>query len=383
MPRIVCPLSARSRRSTEAGLDVHRAFRHPRRTDSRGRPGLKVRRGLGTADSTEADRLVDQLNELLGDQIWWSIDRRVEAEQRFEGVVVTAFFDGMEAGKTSSAALRETKIPLPSKANGYSRVMFSGTTGAGKTTLLRHVIGSDHSRDRFPSTSTGRTTTADIEIVTAQGPFEAVITFMPEHEVRAHIDECLEEACLSAIQQKLDDKIAADLLSHREERFRLFYPLGSWQDTRASADSDFSFGDQEPEVDELDEQETISADEITRNRARLAEFVSRVKELARGVGEKIAESFGPLEDQDDPKDRASWLEIFAEALYEQEEYSKLSLDVMDDVERTDSSSSRRENSRRAQQAGPSLGPLRKIHGANFWNRSDGSLATITNSSGGS
>ncbi len=318
-------------RTNRPGWSV--TFRHPRRTDSRGQPGQKVRRGLGTTDSAEADRLVDQLNELLGDPSWWSVDRRVEAKQRFDNVVVSAFFDGIEAGKLSSADLRESKIPLPTNADGYSRVMFSGTTGAGKTTLLRHIIGSDHIHDRFPSTSTGRATTADIEIVTAQGPFEAVITFMPEHEVRAHIDECIEEACLSAIQQQPDDKIAATLLSHREQRFRLFYPLGSWQDNRAAdSDDSFDFEDQEPEVDELDEKEIISADEIVRNRARLVEFVKQVKVLAREVGDKIAESFGPLEDQDDPEDRASWLEIFGEALYEQEEFSKLSLDIMDDVD---------------------------------------------------
>lgn len=324
------PYKATKTRSKRPGWSV--TFRHPRRSDSRGRPGLKVRRGLSTADETEADRLVAQLNELLGDQSWWNADRRTEAENRFESVVVAAFFDGMEAGKASSAALREAKIPLPTKDEGYSRVMFSGTTGAGKTTLLRHVIGSDHSRDRFPSTSTARTTTADIEIVTADGPFEAVVTFMPEHEVRAHIDECLEEACLNAIQQQVDGKIAAALLSHREQRFRLFYPLGSWQEESVQAEDDFSFNDEAPEVDGLGEQETVSATETTRNQARLVEFVSRVKVLSQKVGDITAESVGALEEQDDPEDRASWLEIFGESLYEQEEFAKLALDIMDDVE---------------------------------------------------
>ncbi len=52
-------------------------------------------------------------------------------------------------------------IKLPTREDGYARIMLVGTTGAGKTTLLRHIIGSDHRNDRFPATSPGRTTTAD------------------------------------------------------------------------------------------------------------------------------------------------------------------------------------------------------------------------------
>lgn len=319
-------------RSKRPGWSV--TFRHPLRKDTRGRVGLKVRRGLGTSDPAEADRLVDQLNELLNDYSWWSIDRRTEAEQRYDSVVVAAFFDGMETGKISSAALRENKIPLPSREDGYPRVMLSGTTGAGKTTLVRHIIGADHKNDRFPSTSTARTTTADIEIITAETSFEVVVTFMPEHEVRAHIDECLEEACLSAIQQKPDDKIAAALLSHREQRFRLFYPLGSWQSTQAAAfEEDFSFENEEgSNAGESEEIEIISIDEASHNKERLEEFVARVKELARVVGEEVAASLGQLQCQDNPGDQASWIELFGEALYDHEDFSKLSLDIMEDVE---------------------------------------------------
>ena len=318
-------------RSSRPGWSV--TFRHPRRTDSRGRPGLKVRRGLGTSDQAEADRLVEQINELLGDQRWWSADRRTEAERHFDELVVSIFFDGLETGKTSSAALREARIPMPTREDGYSRVMLSGTTGAGKTTLLRHLIGSDHAHDRFPSTSTARTTTADIEIVTADGPFEAAVTFMPEHEVRAHIDECLEEACLCAVQQQPDAKIAAALLSHREQRFRLFYPLGAWQEEEAETPAfEFSFDDEEPDLDLLDAQEMLSATETARNQRRLAEFVARIKNLSAGAATRTAESVGDLKDMDDPDDRASWLEIFADELFDQEEFARLALDIMDEVE---------------------------------------------------
>lgn len=316
-------------RSNRPGWSV--IFRHPKRSDSRGRPGLKIRKGLKTKDDDEADRLVGQLNELLKDERWWAIDRRKEAELKFEEVVVKIFFDGMEAGKLSSVDARDEKIPLPTQEEGYSHVMFTGTTGAGKTTLLRHFIGSDHEVDRFPSTSTARTTTADIEIVTADGPFEAVVTFMPEHEVRAHIDECLEEACLAAIQQKAEEKVVAALLTHREQRFRLSYVIGHWGDWEAPGDDDFSFDD-EPIEDSIEDGELVPADELTRNREGLVDFLLRVKELAKKVGARVDEDLGNLSSQENPDDRATWLEIFGDALYEEEEFGKLALDIMEDVE---------------------------------------------------
>ncbi len=307
-------------------------FRHPKRTDSRGRHGLKVRRGLNTTDEMEADRLVGRLNELLSDQRWWSSDRRQEALLQFDELVVSIFFDGMEAGKTSSAELREARLPLPTADMGYSRVLFTGTTGAGKTTLLRHVIGSDHATDRFPSTSTSRTTTAEIEIITADGPFEAVVTFMPEHEVRAHIDECLEETCLNAIQQQPDAKVMASFLTHREQRFRLSYVLGTWDEETAVSAEDYSFDDENAGKDEFDEKDGVTAEEDSRNRSRLKDYLARIKRVAEAAGGLIAENFGEFKDQEDPENRASWLELFGDALYEQEEFGKLALDVMEDVE---------------------------------------------------
>jgi hypothetical protein len=93
------------------------------------------------------------------------------------------------------------------------------------------------------------------------------VTFMPEHEIRAHVDECLEDACLAAIQGQSDAKIAAALLSHREQRFRLFYPLGAWPDERANKPGDdFAFDNDEPESDEIDEQETVSNAEARAQR---------------------------------------------------------------------------------------------------------------------
>jgi energy-coupling factor transporter ATP-binding protein EcfA2 len=316
-------------RSNRPGWSI--IFRHPKRTDSRGQAGLKIRKGLKTQDDNEADRLVGELNELLSDQSWWSADRRKEAELKYSTVIVSAFFDGLEAGKVSSSSLRDLKIALPTSAEGYSRILFAGTTGAGKTTLLRHVIGANQEVDRFPSTSTARTTTAEIEIVTAEGGFEAVVTFMPEHEVRAHIDECLEEACLCSIQGKPDLKILASFLAHREQRFRLSYLLGQSGEEDSGNGDDFEFDDIRVN-DGIDPGEVVPSDEVIRNQSKLREYLESVRSVSLEVGKRIEEQFGSLTDQKNPDDRATWLELFGDALYEEEAFGKLALDIMDDVE---------------------------------------------------
>ena len=315
-------------RSDRPGWSV--TFRHPKRTDREGRPGLKIRRGLNTADEREADRLVEQLNTLLNAPYWWSVNRKIEAETKFDGVIVDIFFDRIEASKTNSAELRDSKILLPTKEDGYSRVLFLGTTGAGKTTLLRHIIGSDHNKDRFPSTSTARTTTADTEIVTAEGSYQAVVTFTPEHEVRAQVEECLVDACLNVIQEEPDKKIATALLSHREQRFRMFYILGAWQEAHVHDEDDFVFTDETPEV-ELGSQETVNADEAKRNQKHLVELISRVKKLSHIVGKTTSEALDTLDKQDNPDTRADWLSKFSEDLAKNEEFSDIALDIMDHI----------------------------------------------------
>ena len=234
-------------------------FSHPVRTDARGKVGLKVRRGLGTTDADEAQRLVDELNELLSDQTWWSLDRLGDAGRHFDSRIAAAFFDGIEIGKLDSRQLRQEVMPLPTPEQGYARVMLVGSTGAGKTTLLRQLIGSDHKRDRFPSTSTAKTTTAEIEIVAdpASEYFDAVITFKSEHEVRCAVDECLEDACIAVIRSHDDSGVAGALLEHREQRFRLSYILGGWQQMAPQQGSVSLFGDDDADEDTLPEEDTV------------------------------------------------------------------------------------------------------------------------------
>lgn len=125
------------------------------------------------------------------------------------------------------AELRDEVLPLPSADSGYRRVLMLGTTGAGKTTVVRQLLGTHPTRERFPSTSTAKTTVADTEIIPGEGPlFRAAVTFMPRHEVEDHLlDNVL--AAAEAIFDGAEDSVAfLKLLDHEGQRFRLSYLLG-------------------------------------------------------------------------------------------------------------------------------------------------------------
>ena len=226
-------------------------------------------------------------------------------------------------------------------------MMLVGVTGAGKTTLLRHFIGSDHGRDRFPSTSTAKTTTADIEIVTAHGPFKAAITFMTEHETRCAVDECLEEACATVIRAPQDDdsKIAEALLEHREQRFRLSYILGAWSqkhpdpavDDQNEMDYSFEMDSDASETGILTDDEVVSDDELADNSELLHESVARIREIAAAGRNKMKSERGDYQDLDNPSQRQAWLEEFKDSLYEIEGFGQISLDIVEAIaERFDS-----------------------------------------------
>jgi hypothetical protein len=322
--------TATKTRSNRPGWSV--TFRHPGRTDSKNQRGLKVRKGLGTMIDTEADEYVRQLNELLGDESWWTGDRRAEAKHKFADVVVSAFFDGIETEAVESRQKREAAIPLPGREDGYTRALLLGTTGAGKTTLLRHLIGTGNS-ERFPSTSTAKTTTADIEIVTAAGAYDAVVTFIPDREVRAYIDECLEAACVEAAQGRNDAKIMGALLQHEEQRFRLSYILGAWKASTEVDENEFKFEDQIEEPSEINENEAVSSDEQKHNHEKLSSYLSSIKALSAAIERLVEQDLGPLKEQTASDDRAAWLEIFGNEVFKDQQFSEISLDILEEVAR--------------------------------------------------
>lgn len=227
--------------------------------------------------------------------------------------------------------IRNKVIPLPSRDDGYATVMLVGTTGAGKTTVLRQFIGSE----RFPPTSTSRTTTCDIEIVTGDGPFNAVVTFMDEQEVRSEIETCLHNAFRATINERartagtarVDNRIASALLSPRDQRFRLSYPLGRWSPGGASRQRDF--GEEVQTV--LNEYEAVSETEKIDNQETLGNFVAKIKEVSALVKQQIESSGLKIEDDQGSSDREAWMDLFHENLETDARFHELVENILAEI----------------------------------------------------
>lgn len=219
--------------------------------------------------------------------------------------------------------IRDEVIPLPSRDDGYATVMLVGTTGAGKTTVLRQIIGSD----RFSPTSTSRTTTCDIEIVTADGPYMAVVTFMDMREVRDEIEKCLQNACRAAVTDQRDDRIARALLSPPEQRFRLSYPLGRWE----PRESPIQPGSEDSPDQTLSAYEATSDEEKMQNQNRLEDYVNKIRSATSRVVEQTNAAGSTLADARGAGERDAWMSLFAEILENDEGLRELTHDIIREV----------------------------------------------------
>jgi energy-coupling factor transporter ATP-binding protein EcfA2 len=325
-------------------------FRHPLRKDPKTGQGLKIRRGLSTSDVTEADALVAEMNQLLSNESFHSISLKPEAERKFSNVVVEAFYDDIENSVGNNWELRERYLPLPTAEEGYAKVLFVGTTGAGKTSLLRHLIGSDPDKDRFPSTSTAKTTIADTEIILADEPYRSVVTFFSEATVRTNIHECLVEACLKAKAEldkaiisggeaEADDsKIVNSLLNHPAQRFRLGYTLGLWT-PRSSVDRSPNewdeWSDEESNADDAEvlttEAAIPTAAEKAQMQAMLESYVQRIRQIAAAALAVLPDALGSIDLKEEDPDIIE--EFFGDTVWRQEDFSDLINDIMDEVQK--------------------------------------------------
>ncbi len=310
------------------------SFRHPvRRSDDTGKPGLKVRRGLSTRDEAEAIWLRDELNVLLGGTEYHDPAARAEAERRFDPRVVNIFFDKMVPETTDFAALRDATIALPeSDPAGYRRVLFLGTTGAGKTTLVRQLIGTDPNKERFPSTSTAKTTIHDTEIVLAEGDWRAAVTFAPRDEVREYLSECLSDAVLAAARGAKDPEVLRRLLNHANQRFRFSYVLGNGP-TDAFGSSDFDDDDAELESDEnyLSEADRDTVDD--RGTAELlVETLGVLRGLASRHRDGIRTELGVDGDDDERVAEELFEEVLDNLLRDDEDFHHVTDTLMDEIE---------------------------------------------------
>ena len=308
------------------------SFRHPLRTDTKGKPGLKMRRGLGTTDADEAERLTAEMNSILSDSSWWSAAKRSEAERTFSAPITAAFYNEIQAGRPDPWTVRDEHINLPSAEDDYARVLFVGTTGAGKTSLLRHVIGSDPDEDRFPSTSTAKTTVSDIEVVLAEGRYDAVITFFSEFWVQANVEECIADSCSAVWDGATDAKIAERLLNHRDQRFRLNYTLGSWNTQSSEIEEDDWAFESNP-VSAATDEAGLDNDERQENARVLRDYLDRIKLISDRVIGVISKELDDNVLKLNGADREAAQELFEERLGDDSDFDALVHDIMDELRR--------------------------------------------------
>ena len=203
---------------------------YPLRPDpsNQGKPGRKVRKGLGPEDLVDAERLASELNRLLGDTTLHSPAARAKAASQFDNRIVQIFYGDIESKKQNYRALRDEHLPFPNREEGYPRILLLGVPGAGKTTLVRQLIGSHPDKDRFPSTSVNRTTTCETEVIVGSDDFSAIVTFMSEEEADFEIRQSVSGALLRAMDATTDAEISRVFLERSDMRFRLKYMLGDW-----------------------------------------------------------------------------------------------------------------------------------------------------------
>lgn len=295
--------SASKTKSNRAGWSV--VFRHPGvLSPETGKPGKRVRYGLGTRDDAIADAMVSELNELLAGERWWSVAARQEAADRFDERVVEIFFGVMSPDASDTRSIREELQPFPGRELGYRRILLVGTTGAGKTTIVRQLIGTDPDEDRFPTTATGRTTIADTELVLAEGYYRAAVTFFSLDEVTQHLQDCVLQAVLAAHRKEDRADVQRALLRHKDERFRFNYVLGdgpaaagSEQESSAISllGSTAFLSGPTSGAESMPELGTLPLDETNRVIERL---VDRIYALADEAAADIAAQLGPVSDED-------------------------------------------------------------------------------------
>jgi GTPase SAR1 family protein len=311
-------------------------FRHPVCKAPNGQ-ALRIRRGLNTRVEAEAQELVAQANELLGDEAWWSLSRRDEAARRFNERIVKAFYDDMVPSERDTWNDREAALPLPGGRDahdGYARLLMVGTTGSGKTTLVRQLLGTDPKTERFPSTSAAKTTVSDLEIVLDDGPFRGVVTFFERHLVRQCIADCVSAAVASAAEGLPERDTWRRLLEHADQRFRLSYVLGTFDDRAISDDLE---DDEDQDFDEFiaPDEDAVGDEERRELRERLDGYFARILAVSKEYRSRLAAEAERqrIDLANAPRaDRERLEEAIEDEITRDEAFDSLVDDILDDCE---------------------------------------------------
>ena len=317
-------------------------FRHPLKIDTTtGKAGRRVRRGLGTRNIGEAEALVAEMNELLGDETYWSAAARATAMHRFSAKIVDIFYDDLLTPAADFRGIRDSVIELPSSSTtAYRRVAFVGTTGSGKTTLVRQLLGTDPKRERFPSTSTAKTTVAETELLITDAPsYRAVVTFMSRDTVADYVQQSLSAAALSAYHGDANEDVLDRALNHVSQRFRLGHILGSGRTV---------IGDEDVDDEDFDEGEIagpsgisfdgVTSDEYGATLSSTDELLGKIAPTLREIAKRHSNAIRAEFDAElqGPEDERVLEEMFEDdldyRLAEDEEFHELVDEILAQIE---------------------------------------------------
>ncbi|PHV69741.1 hypothetical protein CS063_14180 [Sporanaerobium hydrogeniformans] len=294
-------------------------YRHPVKKDAKGNAGLRVRRSLGTKDSDIANELVEEMNVILGDKYWWDVQKRVEASKRFSSVIVSAFYDFFDDEEMNYEEVIEESIP----AKRCTKVLLMGSTGAGKTSLLRQLIGTQ--KDNFPSTSSVRTTTSEMEIVCVESnEYIILVKFMSREQVALYVEECIQQGVKEYLIQTKNatcsnivvNKVEEAFLNHKDLTVRLAYILGKkYIDEEIDEDEEIV----DDEAEENDKEEEILNDNSIKN--RIEYFIEEIIK----IGEKVRETIKDIVDNEIEADSIE------NRISEMQEYIDLVEEIVEDI----------------------------------------------------
>lgn len=300
-------------------------FRHPVKTDPKTNYGIRVRRGLGTSNEDEAQKIVDQMNEILSDPMMWSIDKKQLAQDKYSKIVVDAFYDFLESEVFDHNQILNDVLPFPTRKDGYGKAIFMGHTGAGKTSVLRCIMGTQ--KHKFPTTATGRTTTCTMEVILSDsGEYELVVTFMTRELLMLYVKECVQNAVMFCVEKQnnvLNADIAEKLLTHKELTVRLSYILGH---PSMLEQGDDEFADEDEEI--IDEGEETS---VELDQQEIEEFVDKINENLDSIKLISKEFLESRADQDsfNEEDEEISLEMFLE---KSDKYNDIIDDIVEDIQ---------------------------------------------------
>lgn len=312
-------------------------FCHPMIPDeATGKPGLRVRRGLGTENREEAQSIIDDLSAILANPDFHKLGARDLAARQYQQKAVSAFYDH-DRLRTVLVDPWEKRdvLRLPTAEEGFSVIQIVGSFGVGKTTLVQQLIGTNHGKGSFPAKGKGRTTICDTEIICAPGDYSAVVSFESRDRIRGYIEECVEAAVRAAGEGLKDETVARKFIEHSEQRFRLAYILGKIVVPKSQGAFDDDF-DEDDEVDDGEEETALATDitdhERQANAKRLTDWIDRCKALAGSVVSETENEMGRRQDELSADARDEFFERLYRRLKRNEDLQTIVDEVVDAVE---------------------------------------------------